>query len=499
MKKNLRTFLIMLLVLVVLGGGAAVLLLTQPSQEESSTEESSSSEAAIPVLEVDPETVASIQVKNTNATFTIVPVEEEEASQAESSAVSSQTSSDSSLSSKEESSAVVFTIQEYDAYGADHVAITDSTEALLSLSANKEMGQLEDLEKYGLSGEEASVFTLHYTDGSTEEITVGTQAGESVGRYVLKDGEVYICDMDEGLLGSPMDFVDTQVYSVADRTDNTGTSSEETLEDVLYSVEITRPGEDSILIQYDDVNDSYEMWEPIRASASNASSRVTALKSLTSQAVVCDRTDENLATYGLTEPAAEVTFLMNEEVHTLQVSAKNEDGNRYLVADEGEFIYLVSDSDVEAWTDAQVEDLRDSTIWQPGIAELSSLTFTVEGDQVYQYTVTRTEDEDASTDTSISYTYTVADPSGAEVEYETYQELFDQAMGISILSMDQATYGDTPQLQVEVEYFDGSDPVQINYYKVEGQDRYAATLNDQYNGLVRSSDIDSLISLIQGA
>ena len=50
-----------------------------------------------------------------------------------------------------------------------------------------------------------------------------------------------------------------------------------------------------------------------------------------------------------------------------------------------------------------------------------------------------------------------------------------------------------------MEYFDGSDPVQINYYKVEGQDRYAATLNDQYNGLVRSSDIDSLISLIQGA
>ena len=49
-------------------------------------------------------------------------------------------------------------------------------------------------------------------------------------------------------------------------------------------------------------------------------------------------------------------------------------------------------------------------------------------------------------------------------------------------------------LEITFEYFDGSDPDVITYCVAEGQDqRYAALLNGGYNGIVRRSDVDTLL------
>ena len=104
MKKNLRTFLIMLLVLVLVGGGAAALLLTQPTEETADEEESSSSQVREPLLDLEPEQVASLQVENAYGAFTLVPLSEEEAQEVTSqeSAAESAASSESSVSSGQE-------------------------------------------------------------------------------------------------------------------------------------------------------------------------------------------------------------------------------------------------------------------------------------------------------------------------------------------------------------------------------------------------------------
>ena len=165
---------------------------------------------------------------------------------------------------------------------------------------------------------------------------------------------------------------------------------------------------------------TYLLNEPVLAQAEDTavSQLVTALQSLTaSQVAAAGLTQENLEAYGLSQPAASITFQLNEEVHTLQVSAPDAEGNRYLTSEGSQLVYQVAGSAVDVWAQAQAMDLRTGAVWQPSIEDVSSLTFTVEGDQVYQYTVTRTEDEASSTEGSVAYTYTVTDPSVQEVAY----------------------------------------------------------------------------------
>ena len=63
---------------------------------------------------------------------------------------------------------------------------------------------------------------VQYTDGTSDELVVGNEAGESAGRYILKDGIVYISSSFSGaLLETPLYFINTEIYSVADRTEET--------------------------------------------------------------------------------------------------------------------------------------------------------------------------------------------------------------------------------------------------------------------------------------
>ena len=496
MKKNLRTFLIMLLVLALLGGGAAALLLTQPQEEEA--EESSSSQVREALLGLAPEEVSSVKVKNSFGEFTLKPLSQEEAEEEESSS-EGESGASSSSDVDEDAHAVLFTLEEYRDYDPDTLEITEDVEALLGLEVSKELGAVEDLEPYGLSGEEADRFVIQLTDGESVELSVGTQAGETVGNYVLYEGQVTICSLDTGLLANPLDYLGTSVYTVEDREDGSG--SDTALEDILYYAQITTEAGEEILLQYDEMEGAYLLGEPVRAQMGDSagSTLATALKSLTASGVAAaGLSQENLEAYGLSQPAAQVTFHMNEEVHTLQVSAPDEEGSRYLLFDTRELIYKVTSSSVESWAAAQVMDLRSGAVWQPPIEDVSALTFTVEGDQVYQYTVARTQDEASSTEGSASYTYAVEDPSGAEVAYEDYEALFDQAAGISVLSMDPAEQGAEAELTVEMEDFSGGEGEEIAYYAVEGQDRYAAYLNGEYSGLVRASDVAGLIEALEG-
>ena len=299
MKKNIRYLLIMLAVLVVLGGGAAALLLTQ--QPETAEESSTSSTTTETVIDREDDEIASIQVKNPSSTFLILPLNQDTTTAAE--------DEDSSSSDS-----VQFTIDGYQGFDLDTAEVTGAATTVVAIYASKDLGEQEDLAQFGLSGENATQVTVNYTDGSTDEFVVGNEAGESSGRYLLKDGVVYISSSFSGaLLGTPLDFIQKEVYSVADRVEETvdseGSSSETTLSDVLYHMELTGTHLDQpIVIDYDQSKVStYLITEPVVAeSGSNQFSEiVTALKSLTADSVAATgRTQEILEQYGLADPYA---------------------------------------------------------------------------------------------------------------------------------------------------------------------------------------------------
>ena len=330
--------------------------------------------------------------------------------------------------------------------------------------------------------------------------------GNPLGRYLLVDGKVYVGSFTSALLGTPLDFINTEIYSVPDRTEETvdseGSSSTTTLADTLYAITLSGTHLDQpISIQADSSKVSgYVVTSPLRAeSGTNTLTEiVTALKSLTADSVAAvGRTQENLETYGLSEPYTQVQFNMNGENHTLAVSAKNSDGTRYLIADDLDVIFVVSDETVTSWAEATLLQLRMSYVWLPNINDVSSMTVTL-ADGEYQFNVEKVLNEEESTEDEPSYDLVVTNGDGASVDYENYQDLYQKLLGQSVLSVDAVTYDESaPVMTVTYQYFDGSSADEITYCPVEGQDeRYAALLNGQYSGMVRRNDLQNAMELV---
>ncbi|MGI6255814.1 MAG: DUF4340 domain-containing protein [Acutalibacter sp.] len=493
MKKNIRYLIIMLAVLVVIGGGAAALLLTQPEPEETSSS-STASVDAISLISRESEEVSTFSVTNTEGSFVIIPVDNSTTSQEEDDSSSSSTS-------------LRFTVDGYQGFDVDTASVTAAVNTTVLLSASKELGEQDNLDQFGLSGQGVAQVTIQYTDGTSDQFTVGNEAGESVGRYLLVGGKVYVGSFSEVLLGTPLDFINTEIYSVPDRTEETvdseGSSSTTTLSDVIYTMTLSGSHlEQPITIESDTSKVSgYMVTSPMRAeSGTNTLTEiVTALKSLTADSVAATgRTQENLEKYGLSEPYAQVQFDMNGEEHTLAVSDVNSDGNRYLIADDLDVIFVVANDTVTSWADATLLDLRMSYVWLPNINDVSSMTITMNGKD-YRFDVEKVLNEEKSTEDEPSYDLVVTNGDGESVEYEIYQDLYQLLLSQAVLSVDTVTYDESaPVMSVTYQYFDGSDPDEIVYCPVEGQDeRYAALLNGQYSGMVRRTELQSVLEKVE--
>ena len=206
MKKTVRNIIIMIVVLAVLGG-AAFVLLQMPQEntgEESSSLLSSSSEATEAVMEADEADVESIKIKNSEDEFTLIPEKTAEA--------------------------IDFTLEDCSGFDLNTAQISSNARTLLNLSASKNLGGQEDLGAFGLDSQGAAV-TINYKDGGSDKLVLGNEAGESAGRYVLKDGTVYIvAGVPANFYGSKFEYFNLAVYTVADRTevkvDEDGSSSE---------------------------------------------------------------------------------------------------------------------------------------------------------------------------------------------------------------------------------------------------------------------------------
>lgn len=491
MKKNIRYLIIMLAALVVVGGGAAALLLTQPEPEETSSS-SSTSVDAISLIGRESEEVTSVNVINTQGEYRILPEDSTTTSQED---------------EEDSSSSLRFTIDGYQGFDLNTASVTAAVNTTVLLSASKDLGQRDDLEQFGLSGQGVAQVTLNYTDGTSDTVVVGNEAGESLGRYLLMNDTVYVGSFTSALLESPLSFINTEIYSIADRTEETvdseGSSSTSTLADVIYHITFSGSHlEQPITVESDSSKISgYMVTSPMTAeSGTNAFTEiVTALKSLTADSVAATgRTQETLEQYGLSEPYAQVEFDMNGEEHTLAVSEKGADGNRYLIADDLDVIYVVANDTVSTWAEATLMDLRMSYVWLPNINDVSALTVET-GSGSYAFQVTQVLNEEKSTEDEPSYDLEVENGDGAAVEYEIYQDLYQLLLGQSVLSTDTVTYDESaPVMTVTYEYFDGSDPDVIVYCPVEGQDeRYAALLNGVYSGMVRRSEIQNVLEKVE--
>lgn len=488
MKKSVRSLLIMLAVLVVVGGAAALLLLLPTgATEEDASSAAVSQEERQSLLEVDAADVSAIKVENSQDSFTILPV----TVQPEESSASSDTGG-TSASGPETS----YTIEGLEDYDVNTSTLENAAETLLSTTVNRALGPQDGLEKYGLAGEGAVQITIETKSGGSTTLALGiTNTSGTTGQYVLKDNEVYLVPALPDLFsGRGLDCVSCDVYSIPSWTisgaEESGESSAvtESIPDTLLSASLSgKAFPQPIQIEYVAKSrlNGYMLTAPVTAVADTAAADAltAALKDLVANSVAAvGVTEGELAQYGLDQPDAAVTFTLNQaEEMTLRASAKDADGSRYLMLDGRDVVYKVDNSRISAWAEAQAMDLRTGTICLANIADVERLALTRDGDMVYDFEVDLEAEET-----------TVKKPDGEDVAYEDYQAFFQQLTGLSVFSLEEAPCEGAPALRVEYQYKNGTSDV-VEFFPVEGQDRYAAALNGEFNGLVRGSEVNALV------
>lgn len=494
MKKTTRSILILLALVVVIGGGVALLYLTNPTEdagEESSQESASVSTVETQyILQKEDSDLKSITITTAENEYTL------DASMVEPEA-------DSSASSQ--AASIQFSIAALKGFDANTTSITTMAKTLYNLVIAKELEDTADLAEYGLSGDGEAKAVLSYHDGSSDTLIIGSAPGASSGRYVLKDGKVYITSsLSESIFSSPYSFLPTDIISVQTLTETDEEGTETELADVITSMTLSgRNYPQEIDISYNENSlNSYKVNSPmpVDASPDRMSELTTALKTLSAvQAVKAGYTQADLAEYGLDTPFAQVEYVMNTEPHKIAVSDKDADGNRYLIADDTQIIYQLAATTVSAWAENSLMNLRSNYILLPNIKDVKAATF-VTPEVTAAFEIERVKNEEKSTEDSPFYDLTITN-GGQDISYEdAYQPLYKSVISMSILSVDPLTYDKTsPVLTLKYEYFNGSAADEIHFYPVDGKDRYAVETNGIYTGQMRKTSLDAVIALVAPA
>lgn len=479
MKKQQKNILIALAALVFLGAVAAVLALTGiPSEEPEEDTSSTVSTITEKVLDYTIDDIASIDFTSNvlDEAFTLIPTK---------------------LNDEVEAN-TTFTIQGWE----DEDVVTSSALGLAqrfySMIRLREIGQVDDLAEYGLSGNGEYKGVIHFTDGTEKTVIVGIEAGETAGRYVLVDGTVSIASFGTYLGYSKYNYINTSnLITIEDPSTEDATDLLDTISmlDHLYLSGTNFPEE--VRIEYEENSVLvYALQTPIYAGMSTtvAESLIDTFQSVSATGVVAVKaTEAEYAEFGLDEPSAVADYSVNGERHVIALGKKHA-GAYYATIDDSGVIYTLNADDVSEWAEADVFTLRDGFIALPTIMNVKRLTLeSAGGTEVYE--VTREVDEDRSTESNTIYNY-FPSLNGQDIDYSTsYQPFYRNMIAIYTLHEDVREPDGKPLLRMKYEFFDDTEPLEVIYYADSAERRCTATLNGKASGVVRYSEVENLLEL----
>lgn len=475
MKKTTKNIIIALAVLLVLGAAAAVLLLTTPVEEPEEETSSTSSTTMEKLIDQSITDIKDVVIDNSESgeSLTLVPAKSGEDS--------------------EENN--TFTIKGWEDEDVITANVLSLAQSFYSVTPTKEIGQVENLAEYGLSGDGLYKVTVSYTNGSSDTILVGSEAGETYGRYALYDDTVYIIPGSIYLTKSKYEFINTSVLSIPDivTEDEEGNETTATSEFKSLRLSGTNYPQEILMKESEDELLVYEIAEPVYAGANSTwvDSLLEQLQTITASGVAAvQATDEDLEKHGLDEPSAVVEYVMNGEKHTLRLGDKS-NGIYSLMADDNTTIYLIGESSVDSWANKTVYQVRDSFIRLVNIKSVEKLTVTA-ADGVDVYDVERILNEERSTESSPFYDLEIS-KDGEAIEYDNYQPFYQMLLSVSLLNEEVREPEGDPVLTIRYDRFDGGSE-EICFYKDSAAERrYIVTLNGQPSGVVRSTDVEKIL------
>ena len=395
--------------------------------------------------------------------------------------------------------------------------LDSAASSVTSVESDRVLEDVDDLEEYGLDSPANTIKIVTKSededgDDTTTTLYVGDENSSTSQYYVRKDDDektVYLVD------SSCVEPFTKTLYDYAQMEDFPAISSTDTI------TKISVDGDSSYELKKDADTSVWSVsanGEEDKADSATVSSLVSSFGSMAYNSMA-DYKCEDKSKYGLDKPYSTITVDYQEEAETSDDNAETsdsetpdsaettemvdkqltilvgneaDDSNRYVMVNDSNEVYTMSEETLSALTDKTEEDFWDMTVSYVSVNSLASLKVNYQGTD-YKVNASRetSTDEDGNDTETVTYKL-----DGADLDETTFTTFYNKLINMAAQKRLTEKYDPDGDAELTVTFTEeDGDTLEVSYYSYDTN--YYAAVVDNKVYLVNKMNVKELFTAFE--
>lgn len=394
--------------------------------------------------------------------------------------------------------------------------LDSAASSVTSVESDRVLEDVDDLAEYGLDSPANTIKIVTKSededgDDTTTTLYVGDENSSTSQYYVRKDDEktVYLVD------SSCVEPFTKTLYDYAQMEDFPAISSTDTI------TKISVDGDNSYELKKDADTSVWSVsanGEEDKADSATVSSLVSSFGSMAYNSMA-DYKCEDKSKYGLDKPYSTITVDYQEEAETSDDNAETsdsetpdsaettemvdkqltilvgneaDDSNRYVMVNDSNEVYTMSEETLSALTDKTEEDFWDMTVSYVSVNSLASLKVNYQGTD-YKVNASRetSTDEDGNDTETVTYKL-----DGADLNETTFTTFYNKLINMAAQKRLTEKYDPDGDAELTVTFTEeDGDTLEVSYYSYDTN--YYAAVVDNKVYLVNKMNVKELFTAFE--
>ena len=395
--------------------------------------------------------------------------------------------------------------------------LDSAASSVTSVESDRVLEDVDNLAEYGLDSPANIIKIVTKSEGedgddTTTTLYVGDENSSTSQYYVRKDDDektVYLVD------SSCVEPFTKTLYDYAQMEDFPAISSTDTI------TKISVDGDNSYELKKDADTSVWSVsanGEEDKADSATVSSLVSSFGSMAYNSMA-DYKCEDKSKYGLDKPYSTITVDYQEKVETSDDNAETsdsetpdsaettemvdkqlailvgneaDDSNRYVMVNDSNEVYTMSEETLSALTDKTEEDFWDMTVSYVSVNSLASLKVNYQGTD-YKVNASRetSTDEDGNDTETVTYKL-----DGADLDETTFTTFYNKLINMAAQKRLTEKYDPDGDAELTVTFTEeDGDTLEVSYYSYDTN--YYAAVVDNKVYLVNKMDVKELFTAFE--
>lgn len=395
--------------------------------------------------------------------------------------------------------------------------LDSAASSVTSVESDRVLEDVDDLAEYGLDSPANTIKIVTKSededgDDTTTTLYVGDENSSTSQYYVRKDDDektVYLVD------SSCVEPFTKTLYDYAQMEDFPAISSTDTI------TKISVDGDNSYELKKDADTSVWSVnanGEEDKADSATVSSLVSSFGSMAYNSMA-DYKCEDKSKYGLDKPYSTITVDYQEEAETSDDNAETsdsetpdstettemvdkqltilvgneaDDSNRYVMVNDSNEVYTMSEETLSALTDKTEEDFWDMTVSYVSVNSLASLKVNYQGTD-YKVNASRetSTDEDGNDTETVTYKL-----DGADLDETTFTTFYNKLINMAAQKRLTEKYDPDGDAELTVTFTEeDGDTLEVSYYSYDTN--YYAAVVDNKVYLVNKMNVKELFTAFE--